>query len=113
MLPLVRKIVEDVLECGQKIRSLSVEIEKPEEDPEINRLMDRLDELFDELESLGCYYKDWNFSLGLVDFPAVVHGKEAFLCWRNDEHEVIYYHDPESGFAGRKLIPKETLEKSA
>ena len=109
MLPLVRKIVEDILQCGQWIRSLSIEIEKPEEDPEINRLMDRLDALFDELEALGCFYKDWNFSLGLVDFPAVIRGKDVFLCWRNDEKEVLYYHHPESGFTGRRLIPKEFL----
>ena len=108
-LPLVRKIVEDILECGQQIRSLSVEIEKPEENPEINRLMDRLDSLFDELESLGCFYKDWNFSMGLVDFPAQINGKDVFLCWRNDEDGVLYYHDAESGFAGRRLIPKELL----
>ena len=104
-LPLVRKIVEDILECGQQIRSLSVETEKPEENPEINRLMDHLDVLFEELESLGCFYKDWNFSLGLVDFPAQIGGKEVFLCWRSDEKEVLYYHDAESGFTGRKSIP--------
>ena len=105
MLPLVRKIVDDILKCGQDIRSLSVDSEKPEEDPEINRVIDHLDELFDEIESLGCFYKDWNFSLGLVDFPAVIGGKDVFLCWRNDEVSVTYYHDHESGFAGRKLIP--------
>ena len=109
MLPLVRKIVDDILECGQRIRSLSVETEKPEEDPGINRLMDRLDALFDELEALGCFYKDWNFSLGLVDFPSQISGRDVFLCWRNDEKEVLYYHEVESGFVGRRLIPKELL----
>ena len=106
-LPLVKKIVTDILRTGQSIRELSVEMEKPEDDPEINRLMDQLDELFEEMESLGCYYKDWNFAVGLVDFPAKIHGRDVMLCWKSDEEHIQYYHDAETGFAGRKLIPKE------
>src|SRR3990167_1981757 len=87
MLPLVKHIVTDILKNGQAIRNLSVNVEKPEEDPEINRLMDQLDELFDELESLGCSYRDWNFSEGLVDFPSMINGQEVLLCWRSDEKE--------------------------
>ena len=109
-LPLVKHIVEDILKAGQAIRALSVEMEKPEEDPEISRLMDRLDELFDEIEQLGCYYKDWNFTVGLVDFPARLHGHDVLFCWRSDEKAIQYYHDEESGYAGRRLIPKDILE---
>ena len=111
-LPLVKRIVEDILKTGQSIRDLSMKIERPEEDPEINHLMDRLDEHFEELESLGCSYKDWNFTAGLVDFPSILSGREVFLCWQSDEDKVQYYHDVESGFAGRRLIPKELLEQS-
>ena len=106
MLPLVRRIVTDILKNGKDIRDLSVHVEKPEEDVQINHLMDQLDELFDELESLGCSYRDWNFSEGLVDFPAMIAGKEVLLCWRSDEAEVAYFHDLESGYAGRRAIPK-------
>jgi hypothetical protein len=109
-LPLVERIVADILKTGQAIRALSVEMERPEEDPEINRLMDQLDELFEEIEGIGCYYKDWNFTVGLVDFPAKIHGREAMLCWRSDEKEIRYYHDSEAGYAGRRLIPKEILD---
>ena len=108
-LPLVKHIVEDILKTGQAIRALSVEMEKPEEDPEINRLMDRLDELFDEIEGLGCFYKDWNFTVGLVDFPAKIRGKDVMLCWRSDEERIGYYHDAEAGYAGRRAIPKEAV----
>ena len=106
-LPLVERIVADILKTGQGIRELSVEMEKPEDDPQINRLMDQLDELFEEIESIGCYYKDWNFTVGLVDFPAKIHDKDVMLCWRSDEKEIRYYHDHESGYAGRRQIPKD------
>ncbi len=109
-LPLVKKIVDDILKTGQSIRELSVEMEKPEEDAEINRLMDRLDELFEEIEELGCYYKDWNFTVGLVDFPAKIFDKDVMLCWRSDEGPIRYFHDVQTGYAGRRIIPKEILE---
>ena len=105
-LPLVKRIVDDIIAAGQALRSLSLELgNKAEDSPEMNRLMDQMDELFEELEALGCHYKDWNFSVGLVDFPAVVDGKEALLCWRSDEESVKYYHGVEEGFAGRKPVP--------
>ncbi len=109
-LPLVKKVVVDILNLGHQIRTLSAKIgADAQDDPEIIRLMDQLEELFEELESIGCSYKDWNFSVGLVDFPCVIDGKDVFLCWRSDEDELRYYHEVDSGFAGRKLIPKEYL----
>ncbi len=110
-LPLVRDIVSDILKTGQAIRDLSVETDKPEDNPEINRLMDVLDELFDEIESIGCFYKDWNFTEGLVDFPAKISGRDVMLCWRSDEENIRYYHEAEAGYAGRRLIPKDLLEE--
>lgn len=107
MLPLVRRIVQDILKAGQAIRTISADMEKPEEDPEINRLMDQLDELFDELEDLGCSYRDWNFVQGLVDFPSTLDGRQVLLCWRSDEPQVSYYHDLESGYNGRRPISSE------
>lgn len=105
MLPLVRRIVSDILAAGQALRALSLEPgNRAEESPEMHRLMDQLDELFEEMEELGCHYKDWNFSVGLVDFPAILDGKEVLLCWRSDEESVKYCHGVEEGFAGRKLI---------
>ncbi len=109
-LPLVKKVVADILNIGHQIHTLSSKISTDaQDDPEIIRLTDQLEELFEELESIGCSYKDWNFSAGLVDFPCVIDGKEVFLCWRSDEDELRYYHDSDSGFAGRKLIPKKYL----
>ena len=110
-LPLVKKVVEDILNLGHQLRALSAKIgADAQDDPEIIRLMDQLEELFEELESIGCSYKDWNFSVGLVDFPTKIHGNEVMLCWRSDENEIRYYHDAEAGYAGRRLIPKEILE---
>lgn len=109
-LPLVKKIVEDILRAGKEIRDLSIKIgAHAEEDLGVIRLMDQLEDLFVELENLGCSYKDWNFSLGLVDFPAIIEGREVFLCWRSDEDGLKFYHEMEEGFTGRKAIPEDLI----
>jgi hypothetical protein len=57
-----------------------------------------------ELEALGCQLKD--VQKGLIDFPARLSGKDVLLCWRMDEESVGFYHDLESGYAGRRPIPE-------
>ncbi len=99
-LPLVRGIVADILETGRKVREMD------ERDPDRGRLTDELGEHIAELEGLGCFFKDWNFSVGLVDFPAVINGETVFLCWRSDEGGLSWYHRIEEGYQGRRPLPK-------
>jgi hypothetical protein len=109
-LPLVRKIVKDILDTSREMRMIADEIGGDvEKDPRIQKLADNIEEFMQELEEIGCYFKDWNFSIGLIDFPSIIEGKEVFLCWRSDEDDIIYYHEQDAGFAGRKIIPPEEL----
>lgn len=62
----------------------------------------RVAELFQRLQEWEIELRD--VSTGLVDFPAVVEGEEAFLCWRLGEPEVAYWHNQEDGFAGRRPL---------
>jgi len=41
---------------------------------------------------------------GLVDFPAVIGGQEVFLCWEKDEDDIEFWHDLDSGYAGRERL---------
>ena len=41
----------------------------------------------------------------LLDFPAEMDGEPVLLCWLEGEQELTWYHKPEHGFAGRRLIP--------
>lgn len=109
-LPLVRKIVKDILDTSREMRLIADEVSSNvENDPRIQKLADDIEEFMQELEEIGCFFKDWNFSIGLIDFPSIIDGKEVFLCWRSDEDDIMYYHEMETGFAGRKLIPPEEL----
>jgi len=112
-LPLVRRIVEDILATGQEMRSLAQEKEPTAEQvTTYEARAGSLRDLIAELEDLGCLYKDWNFSEGLVDFPAVIDGQQVLLCWRSDEPDIAFYHGYEDGFAGRKEIPAAHLVPS-
>jgi hypothetical protein len=109
-LPLVKKIVKDILETSREMRMIADEIGgRVEDDPRIRKLAGDVEHFMLELEEIGCFFKDWNFQIGLVDFPAMIDGKEVFLCWRSDEDDIMYYHGVNDGFAGRKIIPPEEL----
>ena len=106
-LPLVGKIVEDILREGREIKLLAIDITgEIKDNPEIQAKVEVMQGYMDELTEIGCYFKDWDFSIGLIDFPSVIDGEDVFLCWRSDEKDITFYHDIESGYAGRKLIPE-------
>jgi hypothetical protein len=41
---------------------------------------------------------------GLIDFPAIMGGREVFLCWESGEGNVEYWHDLEAGYGGREPL---------
>lgn len=112
-LPLVRSIVTDILRIGSQLRDRITLIMKSGEDPRNDEyciaFSDTLKELHAEIEELGCEYKDWNFQIGLVDFPAIIEGREVLLCWQSDEESIKHYHGFTDGYAGRKLLPTSYL----
>jgi hypothetical protein len=41
---------------------------------------------------------------GLVDFPSLDGEEEIYLCWEEGEPEIAFWHDLETGFAGRRPL---------
>jgi hypothetical protein len=111
MLPLVRSIVTDILEKARELRGLTAISRDPDRDQDVEQLRQDVLDLMQELEDLGVTYKDWDFEVGLVDFPARIDGRNVFLCWRSDEPEIAWYHPRESGFVGRRRIPESLREE--
>lgn len=110
-LPLVKKIIKDILDTSREMRLTAEDIEGAiEEDPRIKKMAASLNSFMKELEEIGCYYKDWNFTIGLVDFPSIIDGEEVFLCWKSDEDDIKFYHEHGTGYAGRKPIPEKYFE---
>ena len=110
-LPLVRRIVEDILATTKEMRLIADELGADAKDDErLKKMASDVEDFMAELEEIGCYFKDWNFAIGLVDFPGMIDGEDVFLCWRSDEDNIEFYHGIEDGFTGRKPIPKKLLE---
>jgi hypothetical protein len=41
---------------------------------------------------------------GLIDFPAILAGKEVFLCWEQEEDDIEFWHDLDTGYAARERL---------
>lgn len=41
---------------------------------------------------------------GLVDFPSLREGREVYLCWREGEAGIDFWHEVNTGFAGRQPL---------
>jgi hypothetical protein len=55
-----------------------------------------------ELQAVGIVLRD--LDRGLIDFPAVIDGREVYLCWEVGEDEVSHWHDVDAGFGGRRPL---------
>ena len=55
-----------------------------------------------QLESIGCVIKD--LQEGLIDFYTMRNEEMVFLCWRQGEKAITFWHRVEDGFPGRQPI---------
>ena len=62
----------------------------------------KYNDLMHRIEGMGCEVK--GIREGLVDFPSLREGREVYLCWRMPEKEILFWHDLNTGFSGRKPI---------
>lgn len=68
---------------------------------------ERINRFLQELDAIGCVFK--GFEAGLVDFYSLREDRPIFLCWRLGEERIAYWHEIESGFAGRQPIDGSIL----
>lgn len=54
------------------------------------------------IDALGITLRE--IESGLIDFPALVNGRQVYLCWRLGEDDVEWWHEITSGFSGRKPL---------
>lgn len=71
----------------------------------IERTVREADALIEGIHKDGMLIKD--LERGLVDFPAIIHGRDVLLCWELGEPSVSYFHDYTSGYSGRQKIPHD------
>lgn len=120
-LPLVRKIVQDVVAFHRRWRETILELDlavstaRPEAsrgsalelEQKAQGIARDLEACQRELDELGIQLKDPR--LGLVDFPSEILGRPMLLCWRLGEPEVRFWHETDAGFSGRQPLSPELV----
>jgi hypothetical protein len=113
-LPLVRRIVEDVVREHERWQdaiarldllmsnSDTVDLRVVALEKEVQAIARDIDAFQGELEALDSQLKDRR--IGLVDFPTEIDGRRALLCWRLGEPSVQFWHDEDAGYAGRQPL---------
>jgi hypothetical protein len=118
-LPLVRRVVEDILAAYPAWKDLVARYEliaaqaRPEWGEsqeqlslkhEIDTVAAKINDYLKELEQIGCEFK--GFDEGLVDFHGRLEQREILWCWKVGEERISHWHDLDAGFAGRQPIPE-------
>ncbi len=112
LLPYVRSVVETMLAARQQILLLQPDLWPTiqaavfnggsKTASEVTRYIIMIQSAIHTLQALNILVKDVN--TGLIDFPAERDGQLVYLCWQFDEPSVQFWHDVDSGFAGRQRI---------
>jgi len=118
---LVRKVVKDILSlyCKAKLIEeqysvLDKEIERGKRGDlkaQYQQIFRQLKVYEQELQEIGCHLRDWQ--TGAVEWPAMLDGREIYLCWRMGEEKVEYWHEAYESFAGRRKISDEFADSKS
>ena len=68
----------------------------------LNSELTKFYQLIEDLEGIGVSLK--GLDQGLLDFPSRRFNEDVWLCWKDGETEIKFWHDMNSGFDGRKPI---------
>jgi hypothetical protein len=115
-LPLVSAIVKDIVtlfadlhDRRERLTDLRNRSEQSEYRDEVDAMeseletdIQGLDAYVAELAELGVELKDP--VIGLVDFRTLVDDREAYLCWKLDEEEILWWHELDTGASGRRPV---------
>jgi hypothetical protein len=107
-LPLVQRIASDIVATHGQAVKLQQELERVDAkgradvQRQLEQSMHRLEDLVDELSEIGCELKD--YQMGLIDFTGRHKGHDVCLCWKLGEEHVGWWHEADSGYAGRQPV---------
>jgi len=68
----------------------------------LNSTVKKFYQAIEDLEDTGVVIK--GIEEGLLDFPSKRYDEEVWLCWKEGESEIKFWHEKDVGFNGRKPI---------
>ncbi len=73
-----------------------------EHERRVRAIVGRMEAAVVQIDAWGVTLRD--IPTGLVDFPALVSGRQVWLCWRLGEAEIGWWHELSAGIAGRRQL---------
>ena len=99
----LKKQKNEIMKAEQELQSSVSNFEEyMTQKQKLNSQMTKFYQLIEDLESTGVSLK--GLDQGLLDFPSKRFDEDVWLCWKDGETEIKFWHDMNSGFNGRKPI---------
>ena len=99
----LKKQKNEIMKAEQELQSSVSNFEEYMiQKQKLNSEMTKFYQLIEDLESTGVSLK--GLDQGLLDFPSKRFDEDVWLCWKDGETEIKFWHDMDSGFNGRKPI---------
>jgi hypothetical protein len=76
--------------------------QRAQEKQRLTTIVRRMEQSVRQIDAWGITLRD--IGTGLVDFPALVNGRPVWLCWRLGEDDIAWWHELDTGIAGRKAL---------
>lgn len=99
------RMIERVAQMGGSRVNLeqAIALEKLKE-----QRLEQIREHIQAVQDYGVLIKD--LDIGLIDFPTLIGGREAYLCWKLGEDAIRHWHYTDEGFAQRKALDEKSIQ---
>lgn len=68
----------------------------------IKGIVDQMGASVERIDEWGITLRD--IQTGLIDFPALVNGRQVWLCWQLGEGDIAWWHELDAGLPGRERL---------
>lgn len=93
---------EELQDCFSRLEEEKDILERMYLESHTKDVETRIRSLFQKIEALGGVIK--GIDPILVDFLSFHQNRYIWLCWKEDEETIMYWHELDEGFSGRKPI---------
>ena len=113
LLPMIASQLDELVECVQRYQEVIVTLraggarDEQRLAVEADELRRESQEILDEITDQGVEVK--GIAKKLLDFPALRNGQEAYLCWRQGENRVEWWHPLNAGASSREQVDYDDL----
>lgn len=94
----------EVAELTAKMRGNGHMLEGPLKNAQagLKRAAAEVNRIVEQVHEMGCELK--GIEEGLIDFRTEMDGREVYLCWKLGEDAIAWWHEIDTGFAGRQPL---------